>query len=324
MSSYPVLREWLRDAKPASPWLPFINGSAQDPGFCNALETILERLERENPPGLASLRKRFGDDDEGNVFGLRTELVLGFHLAEAGVPFRFGGTGEPDFCCALAPDIWIEARMRGRDDLHLLQTDLRLALGSASVNVTLSMERRLVISEADRAATIERVLEALAAGTPTTPVSIHLPEVDATAGIEQSPFGSPSVFVGPVTADLAVHMSDIEREVGNVVREKTAQSTRNGWRAETLLVVDASRLGMAWLRPEEVWKGRLFALGPSWGSIPFLGVVVMFGGLTSTSIRAEGIFQDGLNSSIQGSLDHVLGAIGLHLDWSRSNPTVTN
>jgi len=59
-------------------------------------------------------------------------------------------------------------------------------------------------------------------------------------------------------------------------------------------------------------------------AIAFLGVVVMFGGLTSTSIRAEGIFQDGLNSSIQGSLDQVLGAIGLHLDWSRSNPTVTN
>jgi hypothetical protein len=36
----------------------------------------------------------------------------------------------------------------------------------------------------------------------------------------------------------------------------------------------------------------------------------MFGGLTSTSIRAEGIFQDGLNPSIQGSLDQVLGAIG--------------
>ena len=52
--------------------------------------------------------------------------------------------------------------------------------------------------------------------------------------------------------------------------------------------------------------------------------VMMFGGLTSTSIRAEGIFQDGLNSSIQGSLDQVLGAIGLHLDWSRSNPTLTN
>jgi hypothetical protein len=73
-----------------------------------------------------------------------------------------------------------------------------------------------------------------------------------------------------------------------------------------------------------VAQRRLRALGPSWGSIPFLGVVVMFGGLTSTSIRAEGIFQDGLNPSIQGSLDQVFGAIGLHPGWSRSNPTVTN
>ena len=319
MSSYPILREWLQDAKPESPWLPFINGAAQDPGICDTLETILQCMEQVNPVGLASLRKRFADDDEGNTFGLRTELNLGFHFAQSGVPFRFGGTGQPDFYCALRPAIWVEARTRGRDDLRLLQRDLLLALGSASVTVTISMQRHLSISKGDRRAAIDGVVAALRDGVPTNSVSVYLPEIAGTAAIAASPFGSASVFVAPITSELGDHMNEVEREVGNVVREKTEQSTRNGWSSDTLLVVDGSRLGMAWLRPEEIWAGRLEALSPTWGTVPFLGVVVMFSGLTSTSIRAFGIMDDGLDPSIQDSLDDVLGAIGLHVDWSTPN-----
>ena len=115
MPDYPTLRDWLRNAKSGSPWLPFFHGTAQDPGICGALETILGRLEATNPSGLGSLKKRFGDDDEGNVFGLRTELLIGFQLAEAGIPFRFGGRAEPDVKCEFTPEIWIEARTRSRD-----------------------------------------------------------------------------------------------------------------------------------------------------------------------------------------------------------------
>ena len=117
-------------------------------------------------------------------------------------------------------------------------------------------------------------------------------------------------------------MSEVERELGNVVREKAEQSARNSWSSDTHLVVDGSRLGMAWLRPEEIRAGRLEMIRPSWGAIPFLGVVVMFSGLTSTSIRASGIMDDGLVPSIQNSLDDVLDAIGLHVDWSVPNGPV--
>ena len=109
MPDCPTLSDWLRNAKSGSPWLPFFHGTAQDPGICGALETILGRLEATNPSGLGSLKKRFGDDDEGNVFGLRTELLIGFKLAEAGIPFRFGGRAEPDVKCELTHGVWIEA-----------------------------------------------------------------------------------------------------------------------------------------------------------------------------------------------------------------------
>ena len=105
MPDYPTLSDWLRNAKSGSPWLPFFHGTAQDPGICGALETILGRLEATNPSGLGSLKKRFGDDDEGNVFGLRTELLIGSQLAEAGIPFRFGGRAEPDVKCELTPEV---------------------------------------------------------------------------------------------------------------------------------------------------------------------------------------------------------------------------
>jgi hypothetical protein len=287
------------------------------------METLLARLELANPGGLASLRKRFGDDDEGNVFGLRTELVLGYHLATAGVPFRFGDEGEPDFCCQGNPEIWIEARMRGRDDIRLLLIEMKQALAGLSVAVSVNMARRLAISASDRSTTIGRIVSALGGKVPSGPLTIHLPEVNGTASVEPSPWGSPSTTFGATSSALGPHLSEVEREIGNVVIEKTNQSLRDGWGPNTLLVVEASRLGTAWLRPEEMWRNRLTVLGPTWGSIPFLGVVVFFGGLTSTTIRAAGIFQDGLDPAVQASLDVVLLAMGLTVNWSKSAPTVT-
>lgn len=310
--SYPVLREWLRGSKPSNPWVPFLDGTLKDPGFCAALEEILERLERKSPPGLGSLRKRFGDDDEGNVYGLRTELLIGSHLAKAQVSFRFGSTGEPDFCCETDPNIWIEARMRGRDDLRLLQSELRVALQASSVDVTLTVERRLAISAENRQSTISTILAAVDGNGPSDElIRVPLSELAGTATIKSSPLGVSSVAVGPATTELAQHMNEVEREIGNVVVEKSRQSLRNDWSQDALLVIDASRLGMAWLRPEEAWKGRLASIAPSWGEIPFLGVIVMFGGLTSNRIQAEGVFRPDLGPPLRESVNRILGAIGL-------------
>jgi hypothetical protein len=317
VADYPTLNDWLRNAKPGSPWLPFFHGTAQDPGICGTLETILRRLEATNPSGLGSLKKRFGDDDEGNVFGLRTELLIGFQLAEAGIPFRFGGRAEPDVKCELTPEIWIEARTRSRDDVLLLQRDLRVALGNSPVNAILSFERRLAVSEGERNAIIRRVLEAVESRGTAHSISVLLPEIEGTCGIESSPFGTPSVFLGAVTSNLGVHMGEVERELHNVIAEKTDQSVRNAWSKDTLLVVDASRLGMAWLRPEEVWQGRLQQLSLDWGTRPFLGVVVVFAGLVSTSMRTTGVVRDGLPPQTMSCLSKVLYVLGCQVPTVR-------
>jgi len=77
-----------------------------------------------------------------------------------------------------------------------------------------------------------------------------------------------------------------------------------------VLVMDVSRLGMAWLRPEEVWKGRLQQLSLEWGTRPFLGVVLVFAGLVSTSMRTIGVVRDGLLPQTMSCLSKVLHVLG--------------
>ena len=181
----------------------------------------------------------------------------------------------------------------------------------------LSFERRLAVSERERNAIIRRVLEAVESRGTAHSISVRLPEIEGTCGIEPSPFGTPSVLLGAVTSNLGVHMGEVERELHNVIAEKTDQSVRNAWSKDTLLVVDASRLGMAWLHPEEVWPGRLQQLSLDWGTLPFLGVVVVFAGLVSTSMRTIGVVRDGLPPQTMNCLSKVLYAVGCQVPTVR-------
>jgi hypothetical protein len=67
---------------------------------------------------------------------------------------------------------------------------------------------------------------------------------------------------------------------------------------------------MAWLSPEEVWLGRLQQLSLDWGTLPFLGVVVVFAGLVSTSMRITGVVRDGLPLQTMSCLSKVLHVLG--------------
>jgi hypothetical protein len=302
--------------KPGNPWLPFVSGAVSDPGIGAALETMLSALETAGPPGLATMKKRFKDDDEGNVFGLRTELLLGYLLVEAGIPFTFGSAGQPDFHCELAPPMYIEARTRIKDDIVQLQGGLRQRLEdeNSSVLATLTLTRQLVIPEDLQVSIIDRIVRSAGQRTSGHSARVDLPEVEGTCAIEESPFGTSYVFLGFGGSDLSQHMDQAERELLNVIAEKTQQSIRNRWSKDTLLVVEASRLGMAWNRPEVVWAGRLEHLNLDWSSIPFLGLIVMFSGLTSTTARTFGIGRDDIPEVIKPSIARVLNVLGLQTD----------
>lgn len=319
MNPYPRLESWLAHAKPANPWLPLLRGIVDDPGFCESMEPVLELLETVAPENLASLRKRFGDDDEGNVFALRTELLLGYHLARANVPFRFGGEGEPDLVCATSPVVSIEARMRSRDDVRKLLDELGGALREAHptmpVEVTVHMDQRLTLSSADRAATIDRIFRQIGGSPPVTDVAVDLPDIGGSALISPSRWPQPTVHYGATSFDITRHLAEIEREIANCVAEKIEQSKRNGWDENAVVVVDVSHLGRAWNRPERMWRRQLEYLVPSWGPMPFAGVVILWTDFIATTMKGAGYFFDELSRGLQDSLDVVLGAIDMRVEW---------
>ena len=87
-------------------------------------------------------------------------------------------------------------------------------------------------------------------------------------------------------AEFAPHFEAVEREILSKVEEKRRQSGR----MPTALVVDVSRLGMAWLRPPEVWADRLAAKlfrQPH----AFVGLALVSSPLTSITLVREGIWR---------------------------------
>ena len=91
-------------------------------------------------------------------------------------------------------------------------------------------------------------------------------------------------------------MFDFGQDIGpseeifcEAVRVKKEQSLEGNWPKETLLVIDAARLGHAvWLRPDGVWALGLPDLDLGWESLPFLGVALVVSTLTAAGFRGAG------------------------------------
>lgn len=308
---HPTLEAWLQDTAASHPWRPFADGSATDPGIANALEMMLYCLEEANPPGLSGKRGAFRDPDLGNVYGVRHELVLGYELLNAGFDIRFGGNAQADIECrdGSSNSIWIEARARAKDDSVLLHDEMKSAHGQHSVLVILTMARTLAISVQERAAICSRVANAIdSMGTGTSTTTVDLPEVGGSAGIDAGSGLGPAVQMnfGP---ELDEHMKLIEMSIVSLIAEKSAQSRRDGWTRDCLLVIDASRLGMSWLRPEVAWGDRLGAIAIDWANEPFVGVAITFGGLTAPNTYGAFVLSDKYQTANTPLLRSILSSI---------------
>jgi hypothetical protein len=144
----------------------------------------------------------------------------------------------------------------------------------------------LVIPEHVRRDVCARVLEAVKNMTGTYG-SVGLPELGGSAILN-----SPSLFGGPhvvlaISPELSAHAEDVEQFVRNAIGDKVEQSTRGDWPTDTVLVVDASRLGLGWLRPDSVWAGRLEAMDLPWTELPFSAVAVVFSDLTKVGYHGS-------------------------------------
>ena len=129
---------------------------------------------------------------------------------------------------------------------------------------------------------------------------------------------TPSLFGGPhvalnISPDLATHGQAVERFVLNAIEAKIEQSHRDGWDSDTVLVVDASRLGMGWLRPDSVWAGRLEAMGLPWDQLPFGAVAVVFSDLTHTGYHGSCVTRPSLADSSSAKVVPTLRHLGFDI-----------
>ena len=307
---YATLADWLSGAPSDHPWLPFLKSTAPEMAALTLpLDRILAEIVRAAPARLASKRKDFRRDTDG-VLNLRAELNVGHTLARSGVEFAFGGPGQPDYeCTTTGGPAWVEVTTRARDDLSKLHHEIETSLRGHRVVVTLRLPRLVAITKETRKAVCAQIQEAFDAMTGPDS-SVGLPGIDGQAWLTTpSLFGSAHVVLD-IGSDLASHGEAVEKAAVDTIALKVEQSTRGGWPDDTVLVMDLSRLGMSWIRPDSVWGGRLEAMPLVWERIPFGAVAVIFSDLTKVGFHGAQVTRPGLSSEQAGRVNEVLGHLG--------------
>ena len=287
-SAYPGLASWLKGASADHPIVQLSQNRGEFDRLAAPLEEIITTLEAANPERLPGRRKSFRTNIQ-QFLDVRVELNAAYHVARAGIPFSFGKEGgnspsEPDFCCELdGTSVHIEVTAKSPFGIGTLHDALETELSDCNVYITLRVSSILRISEEDRKAAVRQIRDACERMSGTT-ATAALAVAGGSAFLEKpSPFGGTSV----------VWMFDFGQDIGpseeifcEAVRVKKEQSLEGNWPKETLLVIDAARLGHAvWLRPDGVWAQRLPDLDLGWESLPFLGVALVVSTLTAAGFR---------------------------------------
>jgi len=309
-SNYPTLDDWLTGTPSDHIWKKVVSSDPLDSqNLLNTMEMVLATLVAESPTRLASLKVRFQNDVEvSHQIDLRYELLIASRIVSNNLQIEFGDIGEADIHI-LNNDIRIELTTRARDDVHTLHDELELALAGYEVVVCLTMPvRQLAIGEPTRNSIKEKICSEVATLADEESITIDLPEIGGRASCQKiSPLGDSRVSLS-IGAGLESHMSDIQREVFNVLRKKEEQFQRNNWNPNTLLFIDVSRLGAAWLRPQSVWQQVLPALGVDWSACSFLGIVITYTSLDTARVDKSIILRPGLNQTQISEIDNILNS----------------
>jgi hypothetical protein len=200
---------------------------------------------------------------------------------------------------------------RTRDDTALLHDEMEDALAGFPVQVELVLQKReLVIPRPDRQTVCDRVKEAAQAIREGDHVNVALPEVGGVARCHGIVLFGPSRVVLDIGSELTDHAAKVERELRNVLKLKTDQAARGGFDPMTLLVLDASRLGLSWLRPERIWAQMLPTIDLPWDTMPFTGVLISFTSLNTLRLNGAYILRRDLPADQQAALTDITTALG--------------
>jgi hypothetical protein len=238
----------------------------------------------------------------------RAELLVGSMLARAGVSFEFG-KDHPDYVLG-NQKLGIEVGSRALDGPWALHDRLEELLGASGSDIFAQLsfdDRPLKLG----AARIEQIAQQVASHTMSQPtdsmrfddvgVSVRLTRGAVTTGIRVA-----VTFAGGLGLELTAHMADVEREIQNKAMEKARQAGK----MPTIVLVDISRTGWAWMRGPEAMVPALQKILPS---TPFAGL-----GVFTTSLDHHEPMQTNLSlsSPIQPGTEELLKQVAAAFNLS--------
>lgn len=310
----PTLSAWLEGAAPGHPLLSLSSSHPYFGRFVPSLEEILSTLEAASPNYLSKRRTSFRRN-VARFADTRAELNVGYRLARGGVSFDFGEEGSnarsrPDIECDFAGHrAWIEVTSKSPEGVHALHDDLERELAEFGVDITLHVPAVLSIAPDARLRSIE-VLRRACSGLSNGAMSVNLADLGGRAVLT-----APSLMGGCQVTwshDFASEILQAEAIFAQGVASKSSRARRGDWPPDTLLVIDASRLGQStWLRPDSTWAPRLSQLDFKWDSLPFIGVAIIFSSLDVPGFRGAAAARPGLTTAQALLLECLATSLGL-------------
>lgn|GEM_PF-2061516 len=263
-----MLAKWLTSADAAHPLL-----RPEMPGwFLDTLERILAPIDAASPVRLPTKVKAFRTlTTDTELLEQRAELLIGSMMARGGVSFEFG-KDHPDYVLG-GGALGIEVGSRALDGPWALHDRLeeRLAAGDDNVFVHLSFDDRPLKLGAARIVEIadEIAGHQMSEAAETLRFSDAGLTVQLTRGAATPASRVAVTFAGGLGLNLSAHMADVEREIAN----KAAEKARQAGKMPTIVLLDMSRTGWAWMRGPQ---GMIPALRQTLSSTPFAGLGVFF------------------------------------------------
>jgi hypothetical protein len=112
-------------------------------------------------------------------------------------------------------------------------------------------------------------------------------------------------FGEKIGSELTEHLAEVEREIDNKIAEKRRQAQK----MPTVLLLDFSRVGVAWLRPGSVW---LPVLRAKLQGEPYAGLALMVSTLESSlPLQLHVVLQPTAPPELHDALDRVAGHFNL-------------
>lgn len=260
----------MRTAHDAHPLRPVLDTIGDGPSaVLDSFDDLIGVLESTAPSGWEGKRREFRKlRQDRQFYGFRAELVIAAKVARSGGAFAIGRAGTPNPDLVLESGLGIEVTARAPEGVEDLYEEIEAALAgvsNASVSLRFS-EYPIRVRESDRRALIEDIMKIAVAcdATGRGDIAQHTVEDDLNGSvltIQADVLPVPTLAFGlRVTwetdaGELTAPLDAVGRHVLSVLHDP--RKLRQGDSMSTILAVDISRLGPAWMRPPGVWAHAL-------------------------------------------------------------------